>query len=38
MQGTFSINFCDECNEFGVVSVVNGKMTVHGCDCIEENN
>ena len=38
MQGSFSISFCDDCCEFGVVSVVNGKMTVQQCDCVKENN
>jgi hypothetical protein len=38
MQGSFSINFCDDCNEFGLVSEVNGKLMVQPCDCVEENN
>jgi hypothetical protein len=33
MIGQLSINFCDTCNEFGMVSVVNGKLNVQYCDC-----
>jgi hypothetical protein len=38
MQGTFSINFCDTCDEFGLVSEVNGKLMVQPCDCVKEDN
>jgi hypothetical protein len=33
MLGQLSISFCDTCNEFGMVSVVNGKLNVQYCDC-----
>jgi len=33
MLGQLSINFCDVCNEFGMVSVVDGKVNVEFCDC-----
>ena len=35
MLGQLSINFCDVCNEFGMVSVVDGKMMFQPCDCVE---
>jgi hypothetical protein len=33
MLGQLSISFCDVCNEFGMVSVVDGKLMVQYCDC-----
>jgi hypothetical protein len=33
LLGQLSISFCDVCNEFGMVSVVNGKLMVQYCDC-----
>jgi hypothetical protein len=33
MIGQLSVNFCEDCNEFGLVSVVNGKLNVQYCDC-----
>jgi hypothetical protein len=27
------IQFCAECCEFGIVSVVNGRLTVESCKC-----
>ena len=33
MLGQLSIHFCDTCNEFGMVSVVNGRLMVQYCDC-----
>jgi hypothetical protein len=33
MLGQLSINFCDTCNEFGMVSVVDGKLMIQYCDC-----
>jgi len=33
MLGQLSIHFCEVCNEFGMVSVVNGKLMVQYCDC-----
>lgn len=38
MQGTFSINFCETCNDFGLVSVVNGKLMVQSCECVKGDN
>lgn len=35
MEGNFSIHFCDNCDEFGLVSVVNGKLMVQQCDCVK---
>ena len=35
MLGQLSINFCDTCDEFGMVSVVDGKLMVQPCDCVE---
>jgi hypothetical protein len=35
MIGELSIHFCEVCNEFGMVSVVNGKLMVQQCDCVE---
>jgi hypothetical protein len=33
MLGQLSISFCDTCNEFGMVSVVDGKLMIQYCDC-----
>jgi hypothetical protein len=33
MLGQLSISFCDVCNEFGMVSVVDGKLMIQYCDC-----
>ena len=33
MLGQLSISFCDICNEFGMVSVVDGKLMIQYCDC-----
>mgnify|MGYP006999137851 CR=1 FL=1 len=35
LLGQLSINFCDTCDEFGVVSVVDGKLMIQPCDCVE---
>jgi hypothetical protein len=36
MLGQISISFCDVCNDFGMVSVVNGKLIVQDCNCETE--
>jgi hypothetical protein len=28
-----SVHFCEACFEFGIVSVVNGRITVEYCNC-----
>jgi hypothetical protein len=33
MLGQLSISFCETCCEFGMVSVVDGKVNVQFCDC-----
>jgi hypothetical protein len=33
MLGQISVHFCEVCCEFGVVSVVNGKLDIQFCDC-----
>jgi hypothetical protein len=33
MLGQISVHFCEVCCEFGVVSVVDGKLMVQYCDC-----
>ncbi len=33
MLGQLSVHFCEVCCEFGMVSVVNGKIMVQYCDC-----
>ena len=33
MIGQLSVHFCEVCCEFGMVSVVNGKLMVQYCDC-----
>lgn len=33
MLGQISVHFCEVCCEFGMVSVVNGKLDVQFCDC-----
>jgi hypothetical protein len=38
MKGSFSIHFCDDCQEFGMVSVVNDKLMVQQCECVKEGN
>ena len=35
MLGQLSISFCDTCNEFGMVSVVDDTLMVQPCDCVE---
>jgi hypothetical protein len=39
MENLTSVHFCAECCEFGIVSVVNGRLTVESCKCeLEEAN
>jgi hypothetical protein len=37
MEDLASVHFCAECCEFGIVSVVNGRIVIESCKCeIEE--
>jgi hypothetical protein len=39
MENPTTIIFCAECCEFGIVSVVNDRLTVESCKCeLEEAN
>jgi hypothetical protein len=33
MLGQISVHFCEVCCEFGMVSVVDGKLMIQYCDC-----
>jgi hypothetical protein len=39
MEDQTSVHFCEACFEFGIVSVVNGRLSVESCHCeLEEDN
>jgi hypothetical protein len=33
METIASVHFCDVCFEFGIVSVINGRLAVDPCEC-----